>query len=82
MDIMTDLEKFLLDEIAVDVGKKSLAPDEDLLSQGIIDSLGIMKLVAFLEKNFKVKIDNDDIIPENFQNLNALKTFVEKKLSK
>jgi len=80
MNVMTDLQKFLIDEVAVGLGKKSLAPDEDLLSQGIIDSLGIMKLVTFMEKNFKIKISNDDIVPENFQNLNALKAFVEKKL--
>jgi acyl carrier protein len=80
MNVMTDLEKFLIEEIAVEAEKKSLTPDEDLLSQGIIDSLGIMKLVAFIETNFKIKVSNDDIVPENFQNLNALKAFVEKKL--
>jgi acyl carrier protein len=80
MNVMTDLEKFLIEEIAVEAGKNALTPEEDLLSQGIIDSLGIMKLVAFMETNFKIKVSNDDIVPENFQNLNALKTFVEKKL--
>lgn len=80
MNVISDLEKFLIDEVAVGLGKKSLAPEEDLLSQGIIDSLGIMKLVTFMEKNFKIKVNNDDIVPENFQNLNALKTFVEKKI--
>ena len=81
MTVLNELEKYLIEEIAVDTdpGIKTLAPDEDLISTGLIDSLGIMKLVAFMESTFGIKIDNEDIVPENFQNLNSLKEFVEKK---
>jgi acyl carrier protein len=79
MDIRAEVEKFLLTEVATGIDKKSLAPDEDLLMQGIIDSLGILKLVLFMEKSFGIKINNEEMIPENFQTLNALAEFVEKK---
>jgi acyl carrier protein len=84
MDAISQLEKFLLNEVAIDMdlGKKSLAPDENLITQGIIDSLGILKLVAFMEKSFGIKINNEEIIPENFQTLNALAEFVGKKIKK
>jgi acyl carrier protein len=58
---------------------ESIAPDEDLLSKGIIDSLGILKLTDFMEKEFKIKISDDDMEPENFKNLNSLKGFIESK---
>jgi len=80
MDVMHELEKFLLSEATFDLDRKSIKPDEDLLIQGIIDSMGILKLVSFMENRFAIKINNDDIIPANFQNLNCLKELAEKKL--
>jgi acyl carrier protein len=79
MGILEDLEKILLTEIAVDLDKKSLMPDEDLLEQGIIDSMGIMKLVTFMEQTFCIQVLDEDIIPENFQNLKVMAKFVEQK---
>ena len=82
MDIMQELEKYLLTEAALNLDKKSINPNEDLLMQGIIDSMGILNLVSFMENKFVIKIKNEEILPENFQNLNALKGFVEKKIKK
>lgn len=80
MNILESLEKVLLTEIAVDLDKKSLAPDEDLLEQGIIDSLGIMKLIIFIEETFGITIADEEIVPENFQTLNSMVKFVEGKM--
>lgn len=77
MSILKNLENFLLTEIAGGLGKKSLDPDEDLLEQGIIDSLGLMKLITFMEGTFGIKILDEEIIPENFQSLNRMVTLVE-----
>jgi len=79
MNILKDLEKVLITEIAVDLNRKSLAPDEDLLEQGIIDSLGIMKLVLFMEETFGIAVAEEEILPENFQCLNNMVKFVEQK---
>jgi len=80
MRILENLEKFLLTEIAVDLGKKSMDPNEDLLEQGIIDSLGIMKLVLFLEESYGIQVDDQDITPENFQCLSSMVKYVEQQL--
>ena len=80
MSILENLEKVLLTEIAVDLDKKSLAPDEDLLEKGIIDSLGIMKLILFMEKTFGITVAEEEILPENFQCLNNMVKFVEQKM--
>ena len=79
MSILNDLEKFLINEIAVNLDKKSLTPDEDLLEKGIIDSLGIMKLILFMEETFGIAVVDDEIVPENFQTLNNMVKFVEQK---
>jgi acyl carrier protein len=80
MTISENLEKYVLTEVAVDLGKKSLDPDEDLLEQGIIDSLGIMKLILFMEENYGIAIADEEIVPENFQTVNMMVRFVEQKV--
>ena len=80
MAILEDIERFLLAEIAGDLGKQSLDPDEDLLEQRIIDSMGILKLVVFLEKTNGIKIMDEDVVPENFQSLNSMVKLVENKI--
>ncbi|MGA9362880.1 MAG: acyl carrier protein [Bacteroidota bacterium] len=82
MAILKELEGILLTEIAVNPSKESLDPDEDLLEQGIIDSLGIMRLVLSLEKTFGIEVIEEDVVPENFQSLNSLAKFVEQKMQK
>ena len=79
MNITNELEIFVLNELAVDRDMKSIAPDEDLLMQGIIDSLGIMRLSAFMEEKFGIQIADRDMVPENFQSINSLKGFIESK---
>jgi len=80
MTILENLKKILLTEIAVDLGKKSLDPDEDLLEQGIIDSLGIMKLVLFMEETYGIAVADEEVVPENFQTVSMMVRFVEQKM--
>ena len=80
MLILKDLENVLLTEIAAGSGKKSLDPDEDLLEHGLLDSMGIIKLIVYIEETFGIKIEDDEIIPENFQSLNLMVKFVEQKM--
>ncbi|MFC1709249.1 acyl carrier protein [Candidatus Omnitrophota bacterium] len=79
MNIIGELEKYLLTEVAAGLDKKSLAPDDDLLAQGIIDSMGIIKLLAFIEKTFGVKVNDEEMVPDNFQTLNAITELINKK---
>ncbi len=78
--MMDGLHKYLVTEIAADLGRRTLAPDEDLLEQRIIDSLGILRLVTYLEETHGIKIQDGDIVPENFQSLNSIVKFVENKM--
>ena len=80
MSIINDLEKFLVNEIAVNLERKSLTPDEDLLEKGIIDSLGIMKLILFMEETFGIAVADDEIVPENFQTVNMMVKFIKQKI--
>ena len=77
MDTQKQIHDFMLAEFASE--RSSFSPDENLLAQGIIDSLGILKLVTFLEERFGIETTDDDLVPENFATLTLIKSFVEKK---
>ena len=53
-------------------GERGLKDDEPLFESGIIDSLGLIKLLAFIEENFNVSIDMSEIMIENFNTVNDI----------
>jgi acyl carrier protein len=54
--------------------------DASLLREGIIDSLGVAELVAFVQTRFAVQVDQQDVRPENFDSVSKLAAFVRRKL--
>ena len=62
-------------------GINEVSDDQSLMVSGIIDSLAIFRLVAFLEDSFRVRIGDDEIVPENFQSVNDIESFVSGKLA-
>lgn len=55
----------------------TITPDDDLLDSGIINSLGLLKLVAYLEDDIGIEIPPEDVVYENFHSVAALTTYLE-----
>ena len=55
--------------------------DESLFDLGLIDSLGIMTLVSELESRFRIRVPEVDLLPDNFDTLNAIASYVNKGLA-
>lgn len=77
MDTLDEIRDYLLKEFAPE--RSAFTPDENLLATGIVDSIGILKLVTFLEERFGFQADDDDLVPENFMTLQRIQAFVERK---
>jgi acyl carrier protein len=58
-----------------------LQPGDSLLDKGVIDSTGVLELVAFLGHRFAINIEDEDLIPQNLDSIRNIATFVEGKLS-
>jgi acyl carrier protein len=59
--------------------RNPIGDDDHLLANGILDSLGILDLVAYLEAEFAITVSDDDLVPENFETLRRLEDFVAAK---
>lgn len=73
--IKEQIRQFVL-ETAQRKGVTELADDESLTESGVIDSLAIFRLVAFLEDTFSVRIADEEILHENFQSIEGIERFV------
>ena len=70
---------YITDNLLYEELDDALSADENLLENGLIDSLGIMKLVAFLEDEFDVSIPPEDMVIENFMTINHMSAYLSKK---
>ncbi len=59
-----------------------IAPEDDLLGSGIVDSMGMMKLIGFIEEHFEVAVPPQDMTIENFMTVEAIVKYLELKKSK
>jgi acyl carrier protein len=56
---------------------KSLADHDSLLDSGVVDSLGILEFATFIEEQFSVQLEDDDLTPEHFDSVASIANFVE-----
>ena len=65
------IEHYLSEKYFSD-SRRQIDATESLFALGILDSLAFVQLISFIESEFKVTIDDADVVPENFQSLNAI----------
>jgi acyl carrier protein len=70
------IKQFIVDEFMPDVWVDELDSDFDLLT-GVVDSLGLLQMVAWLETEFDVAVDSSQLGPESFRTVDAIKAFVD-----
>ena len=75
------IHSFLLEKFPL-ARKAGIGKDTALLEKGILDSLGILDVVSFLESEFSMVVSDDELVPDNFQTLGTLSAFVLKKTGK
>jgi acyl carrier protein len=72
------LSQFLLERFP-QISPADLDEDKPLLTSGALDSLGVLELVAFIEENYSIELQDEDLVPDNFDRLSALVEFVEQR---
>jgi acyl carrier protein len=77
--ILDQVKDFVLSEFLPGEKPEALAPDQRLISSGIIDSVGTLKLVLFLEETFGITIATEDITGGKLDTLAAIAALVESR---
>mgnify|MGYP001812235456 CR=1 FL=1 len=73
------LRKFILEDYLFTDDQSALQDDTSFLEEGILDSMGILEIIMFLEEELDVAVANDEMIPANLDSINNLLAFIERK---
>ncbi len=73
------IRNFILENYLFSDDPSELDSNDSFLEQGIIDSTGILEVLFFLEEVFDVKVDDDEILPENLDSVHNIVNFIAKK---
>lgn len=74
----TEIRQFILEKFPL-ARRQKFTDSDALLESGILDSLGVLDLVTFLEQKFSIRVADDELVPENFQSIDTLSAFVQRK---
>jgi acyl carrier protein len=77
-DIEREIRSFLVDNFLF--GRSEALQDDESLLGGVIDSTGTIELVVFLQERFALTVDEQDVVPENFDSVKHVTAYVAKKL--
>lgn len=73
------VRQFILTSFLFTDDESQLADHASLLEQGVMDSTGVLELVAFLESQFGIAVNDSELVPENLDSVERIVAFVERK---
>ncbi|HOT96877.1 MAG TPA: acyl carrier protein [bacterium] len=78
MDIRDQVYQYVVETFLFGDGSR-IKDDDSLTGSGLIDSTGVIELVSYLERTFNLRIEDDEIIPDNFDSVARISNFISAK---
>lgn len=78
-EVENNIRKFLAENFILSDQADQLDASDSFLEKGIIDSTGILELVFFVEDQFGIQIDTSEVLPENFDSIENLASYIRRK---
>lgn len=79
MTVLDRLRAFIETEFLPNGTSRSFEPEDDLLREGILDSIAVLQVVNFMEQTFGIRIEDQEVTLENFKDLSSMAQLVERK---
>ena len=77
--IKDKLRLYILENFLFTDDQSELNNEDSFMDKGIIDSTGILELIFFMEEEFSIKVEAEEMIPDNLDSVNKIVSFVNKK---
>ncbi len=75
--VKDDIKKYIIETSLSDTNK--VKDDTLIFDAGLLDSMGLLFLVEFLNENYNIEVNDEELNPENFESINSIVAFVESK---
>jgi acyl carrier protein len=79
MNTQEALKRYLTQDLLSDSKNPNLSVDDNLLVGGLVDSLGIMQLISFIEQNFNIRVPPADVTIEHFRSIRVIAEYIESR---
>ena len=81
IDIKEKINVFIKDSFLMVAGLNTFDDNDSFIQKRIIDSTGVLELVSFIEGTFKIKVEDEELIPDNLDSLNKIATYTTRKIT-
>ena len=78
--VKSQVRQYVMENFLMGAGLE-LADDESFMKSHVIDSVGVLELIAFLESRFRIKVEDDEMVPDNLDSLNGVGRYLARKLN-
>ena len=79
MTVETQVKQYVAENFLFTDDGYRFPEDASFLEEGIVDSTGVLELVMFIEETFDIAVQDEDIVPENFDSVSCLAAYVRRK---
>ncbi len=79
MEMEMQIRDFIVENFLFGNKNTSLGDEDSFLQKGLIDSTGILEVVSFIEEKFGIKVEDDDLLPENLDSIRRIAGFIGRK---
>ena len=78
-EVRQTLRHFILENYLFSDDQNLLKDDDSFLDGGILDSMGILELIEYLDEGLGIKVEGDELVPDNLDSINSLIKFISRK---
>ena len=79
-DVRKKIRNYILENFLFTSDLNAIDDDRSFLKTGIIDSTGILEIIGFVEEEFKINVEDEEVIPENLDSINLISRFIMSKI--
>ena len=75
------IREFIFETFMIGESEEALDNDDSFQDKGVIDSMGILELIAFVEEEYGVEVEDEEVIPDNFDSVSKLAEYIRRKIA-
>lgn len=81
LTIEQQIRNFIVENFLFGESNNELNDEDSLLEKGVIDSTGVLELINFIEETYGIKVNDEELIPENLDSISNVTNFIKRKQS-
>jgi acyl carrier protein len=80
-EVIQQVRSFVVDNFLFEEGDGKFSNEDSFLDNGLIDSMGILTLVEFVKEKYTIPVEDEDLVPDNWDSVQRIANFVQSRLA-